>query len=213
MSDQLIDQLVSDLAPRKPLVNIKLWIHCTGCLVIVAGTILTIMGLRTDYLTALQNGSMLWKPGLFLAAWIGSLLLITDISRPMGKITKWHFAPLILAASILLWQLITQFEYFTVAQMVGSLKDTNAIYCLSVILGGGGMVMFIAWKVWFARTASPKPTLIGALAGINAGSLAATAYALHCNRDFAIYILAYYCLPVLALSIFGGFLGQKRLSW
>jgi hypothetical protein len=213
MTDPLIDQLVGNLKPQRPLANIKLWMHCTACLVIIAGVILAIMGLRADYRAALQNGALLWKPGLFLAAWIGSVFLITDLSRPMGKIRKWHVAPLVLAGGILLWQFVVQLAHFSAKEMIASLNDPGAIYCLSVIIGGGGMIMFVVWKVWFSKTASPHPAVLGALAGFSAGCLAATAYALHCNKDSALYVSIYYWMPVLALSLLGSTLGRKLLKW
>ena len=75
MTDLLIERLVADLKPQEPLINFKLWSHCSMCLLIVSCLVLTVMGLRTDYSTALQNGAMLWKPGMFLLAWIGRCFL------------------------------------------------------------------------------------------------------------------------------------------
>ncbi len=213
MTDQLIERLVSDLKPQEPLVDSRLWVHCTLCLLMVVGIVLAMMGLRADYPTALQNGAMLWKPGIFLLAWIGSILLILDLSRPIERVEKWHFVPLFLAGTILLWQLIVQLPYLFTSDATVSLRDPNAIYCLSVIIGGGGIAMVMSWKFWFSRTASPNPTALGALAGFSVGCLAATAYALHCDKDGILYIFVYYGIPILILSVFGRLLSKRLLKW
>lgn len=213
MTDQLIENLVSDLKPQESLVDSMLWIHCTVCLLMVAGVVLAMMGLRADYPTALQDGAMLWKPGIFLLAWIGSILLILDLSRPIERIEKWHFVPFFLAGTILLWQLIVQLPYLFSSDATLSLRDPNAIYCLSVIIGGGGIAMVMSWKFWFSRTASPNLTTLGALAGFSVGCLAATAYALHCDKDGILYIFVYYGIPILTLSVIGSLLSKRLLKW
>lgn len=213
MTDQLIEHLVSDLKPQEPLIDSKLWLHCTMCLILITGIVLALMGLRADYPTALQDGAMLWKPGVFLLAWIGSILLILDLSRPIERIEKWHFVPLFLAGTILLWQLIVQLPYLFSSDTTLSLRDPNAIYCLSVIIGGGGIAMVISWKFWFSKTASPNPTTLGTLAGFSVGCLAATGYALHCDKDGILYIFIYYGIPILALSVIGNLLSKRLLKW
>lgn len=213
MTDQLIERLVVDLKPQEPLINFKLWSHCSMCLLIVAGLVLAVMGLRADYSTALQNGAMLWKPGMFLLAWIGSMFLILDFSRPITRIKKWHFVPLFLAVTILLWQLIIQLPYLFSSNAILSLRDPNAIYCLSVIIVGGGFSMAMPWRSWFSRTASSNPTTLGALSGFSVGCLAATAYALHCDKDGILYIFVYYGMSILILVIFGSLLSKRLLKW
>lgn len=213
MTDPLIDQLVADLSLKKPLLNWKLWMHCTACLVITTATILVFMGLRGDYLSAMHSGALFWKPGIFFLAWIGSVLLITDISRPAGSIKRIHLIPLILAGTILVWQLVTQTTHMPIETVKNALQDSSAPYCMSVILGGGSVALLMAWKFWFAKTASPHPKLLGFLAGLSAGALAATAYALHCDKDTAVYVSVYYGLSMLGLGLLGGILGKRLLRW
>ena len=213
MTDQLIERLVADLKPQDLLIDSKLWVHCTICLMILAGAVLAIMGIRADYPNALESGAMFWKPGIFLACWIGSILFILDFSRPITKVNKWHFIPIILSISTFLWQIIVQSPFFLTSDAIISLYDSSAIYCLAVIIGGGGMTMAITWKFWLTKTASPKPSILGALAGFNVGCLAATAYALHCDKDGLLYIFVYYGLPILALTIFGSSLSKRLLRW
>lgn len=213
MNDPLIDSLVKDLNPQKPLLNYMLWLHCTACLLLVAAMIIGFMGLRDDYTSAIQTGSMFWKPGIFLLTWLASILLIIDISRPTGSLKGLHTLPLIVSISIIGWQFIVQAHQYSFVETFAFLNDKSAFTCLPTIFIGGGFAMFMAWKFWLSKTASMRPIFLGVLSGLSAGSLAATAYALHCTKDAALFISVYYMLPILALSIIGGFLGRKNLRW
>lgn len=213
MIDPLIEQLADNLQPKKSLSNSGLWIHCTTCLVVAVGFILILMGIRNDYSSAIQSGAMFWKPSLFFLGWIGSIMIITDLSRPTGRIKSWHTAPLLLAGAGLLWQFIEQLSSGSLTAMVQSLKDVSAFYCLSVITGGGIITLLMVWKFWLSKTASINPLLLGILAGFSAGCLVATAYAIHCDKDTALYILVYYGISVATLSAIGGWLGGRFLRW
>lgn len=213
MTDPLIDRLVADLSPRKRLMDIVLWFHCSTCLAMIASLVLVFIGLRSDYLLSVQNSALFWKPGIFLMAGIGSLLLITDISRPLGGVKKHHLIPIVLAGAILIWQFSVQMAEIPHETIVHSLYNTSALYCLSIILVGGGVALIVVWKLWLSKAASRHPALLGMLAGFNAGCLAATAYALHCDKDIALYISVYYGLPILTLSFIGLFLGKNFLKW
>ena len=207
MNDLLIEQLTSDLKPVKPLRNVGLWQHCTMCLLIAIALILSILGIRPDWREAIQGGALLWKPAIFLLIWAASLFVVTDLSRPSGKVKILHLSPFLVAAAILLWRLISQEIDFN------SLHSNTAYYCLSIIALGGAMAMTAAWFFWIKKTASPRPAILGALAGVNAGSLVAVAYALHCNQDSVLYLAAYYLVPLLILALTGAVLGKKMLNW
>lgn len=213
MNDPLIDSLVKDLNPQKPLLNYKLWLHCTACLLLVSAMILGFLGLRGDYTNAIQAGGMFWKPGIFLLTWLASILLIIDISRPTGSLRGIHTLPLIASIAIIGWQFAVQAHQYSPKEAFAVLSDKSAFICLPTIFIGGAFAMFMAWKFWLSKTASMRPILLGVLSGLSAGSLAATAYALHCDKDAALYISVYYMLPILALSFIGGFLGRKYLRW
>lgn len=207
MSDPLIDQLTNDLKPVQPLRNISLWRHCSACLILAIALILSVLGIRPDWLQAIQVGALLWKPAIFFLTLSGSMLLVTDISRPTGKIKPVHFVPLLLALAILIWRLTSAKIDFA------SLDSYSAYICLSVITSGGAMVMGMVWLFWLRKAATPHPALLGSLAGVSAGSLVAAAYSLHCNQDAGIYVSVYYIPPIFLLSLAGGVLGRNKLKW
>ncbi len=213
MNDRFIEQLVADLEPAPRLKNARLWMYGSFCLFLIAAMILGFMGLRTDFVHAFQTGAMFWKPAIFLLIWLGSVMLITDISRPAGHFRKWHFLPVISGMALLLWQGVSQGLEHPLHERMESLRDSSAIVCLATLFVCGTIAMVLGWKYWSAKTASHYPGILGALSGLSAGSLAAAAYALHCDKDSALYITAYYGMPLLALSLFGYGAGKRLLRW
>ncbi len=165
------------------------------------------LGFRSDL-----TPNLWWKPGIFAGAGLASLLLLADIARPGHRIKPWHFAPLLFADALFGWQLITQLLHPNIAQKA-SLYDVGAFCCVSVISGGGALIFYGLWRGWLQKTASDYPVLLGALSGFCAGCLAATSYALHCDRDVVLYIGVYYFMPIGILTAMGGWLGGKYLDW
>ena len=213
MIDPFIEKLVGDLKPKKPLANRMLWMHCTGCLVMIAALILGLIGLRGDYINAMQTGAMFWKPSIFFFIWFGSILMITDLSRPGSSLKKQHIIPVLIGFLILLWQITSQISEYSFQAMIQSLNAKSAITCILIILVGGAMVMGMTWKFWLSKTASDRPMFLGFLAGLSSSTLVATAYALNCDKDSVLYIFVYYIFSILTLSLVGSILGKKFLQW
>ncbi len=207
MTNPLIEQLVTELKPQAVLRNRQLWWMALYVLILAVILVRTGLGFRSDLASSLW-----WKPGMFFCAGLASLFLLADIARPGHRIQLWHFVPLLFADALFGWQLITQLLHQTFAQ-IASLHDVGAFCCISVITGGGALILCGLWWGWLQKTASDHPTLLGALSGFCAGCLAATAYALHCDRDAVFYIGVYYFVPIGVLTAMGGWLGGKYLDW
>ena len=72
---------------------------------------------------------------------------------------------------------------------------------------------FIA-LVWFLRDGAPTNLrLTGAIAGLLAGALGATAYAFHCPDDSVPFIAFWYASMVGFCAFIGALLGPKLLRW
>lgn len=213
MTDRLIEQLVAELVPQSPLRNAMLWACGAALLTALVAAVLALMGLRQDYAAAMDSGAFFWKPGIFLLVLLGSLVVTTTISRPHGRVKTYHLVPWVIALSLLIWQGVSQIRHLPLDALTQSLTDGSALYCFSVITMGGAFVLLVFWKFWLTKTASLHPVLLGLCAGISAGAMAAAAYTLHCNHDSALYVFAYYMLPVAGLGILGGVLGKKFLRW
>jgi hypothetical protein len=209
-NNQLINDLVSDLKPRKALSNTKFWQYIFMCFVIVSSLILGILGIRADYMDAMAKGSMFWKPAIFLCAGIGTMGMVIDLSRPMGRI-KWGRIGLLGAAFLI--SILQYFHQINLPDLFNQFRQDDRAFCFSIILIGGAIGLVSVWQLWLKHTASSAPQLLGALSGFGAGCFAATAYALHCDKDEIIYVFVYYGLSLLILTGLGFFMGKRVLKW
>ena len=207
-----INQLVADLKPKKTLNNLDFWLYSLLCLLAFLAIVLAGMGVRYDYPSAIKQGSIFWKSGIFFLVWLASLMVIIDISRPTGKFIKTHFVPFLLGLTILIWQYAYQL-YTSPHSFLAGISGDSSILCITTITLGGLCVMALAWKYWLKQTASPYPKTLGAFTGLSAGSLVAGIYALHCHHDAMAYISVFYFMPIVFLMLMGALLGHKMLQW
>lgn len=71
-----------------------------------------------------------------------------------------------------------------------------------------------AGTVWaFKRLAPTRLGLAGLLAGLTAGSAAATIYTLYCPEGTATFFLSWYSLGILAAGLIGLLVGPRLLRW
>lgn len=212
-SNNFVDRLVDDLQPRASLSATYLWLWAGLGFTLFLALLLVTIGIRDDAAAALQSGVMVWKPGLFFLGWIGSLLWIRDAAYPDRKVRIRYALPFLLASLALLTAFLMGVSDLSMEYIRQVLADPASAACLLAVGGGGSLAMAVLWRVWLAKTAPMHPMWLGALAGINAGCLAATVYALHCDRDAPFYILIFYGVPLTGLSLVGAYLGQRLLRW
>ena len=213
MIDPLIDNLVEDLKPTKSL-NLKelLYISFASLLVILA-IVLGTLGLRPDFHDAMMNGTMIWKTGGFTIALLGALSLTLILSRPENKMTTKVLWPFFIIIALLLWRCIDLGLHASIFEELLNLNLDGSAYCLSVVIGGGLFTFGLLWTFWLRKSASSDTKTLGTMAGLLSGSIASTAYSMHCNMDHIFYVLTCYWLPVIALGIFGRLVCGKFLKW
>ena len=61
--------------------------------------------------------------------------------------------------------------------------------------------------------ATTRPDIAGALAGVAAGGLAASLYALHCTGDSPLFVGVWYGLAIVLVGAAGSFAGRRVLQW
>jgi len=215
-SDKLIDDLARALRPVKPLSNRGLWIGAAAGVVAAAVYIFFSYGARPE-IYALLHGygtrtNMAWfKPLLFLVTGAGAFWAVADLARPEGRLRWRTLMPLILALAIEVGALIAD----TMVRPSEVMKGLHqpAILCVTTIVCGGLAGLIILWRLWLRRAATSRPVLLGAMAGLATGAFMAAAYAVHCDRDWSSYILAYYAGGVAITSAIAAWLGKRFLRW
>ncbi len=213
MSNELIDRLVNDLKPRKPISCANLWLYSVLCFAAAAALIITLLGIRQEYQELTSASIILWKPFVFLLASLSGLLLINDISRPNGTLKKIHFAPMALALILFAVTALWQLKPMSGNEILLTLFESGSASCLKTISAVAAIIFTAMWLLWLRKTASFYPSTLGALGGFCAGCLAALAYSLHCDRDMTPYIALYYFTPIISLTFIGSVIGKRRLNW
>ena len=155
---------------------------------VAAAVFFATIGPRPDFMLAAQTMRFLFKFVFTATLAVSAFLALRALSMPgiaTGRVTRWLLAaPLLMAAAIAVELLLVPSGDWG-RRLIG----TNWAICLTFI------------------------PLIGAVAGILAGSLAATFYAAHCTDDSPLFVATWYTLAIAALSGLGALIGRFYLRW
>ena len=215
-SDKLIDDLAGTLRPVKPLKAGTLWLGAAAALVVAALYIFVSYGPRPEIADFLHGhgmkSQMTWfKPFLFLLTGAGGFWAVADLTRPEGRLRWRTLMPLILALATEVGALVAD-AVVRPSEVAAGLHQP-AILCVTTVVCGGLAGLIILWRLWLRRAATSHPVLLGAMAGLATGAFMAAAYAVHCDRDWSSYILAYYGGGVAITSAIAAWLGSRILRW
>jgi hypothetical protein len=94
------------------------------------------------------------------------------------------------------------------SRLVGS----NALACLGLI-PLLSLPVLVAALAGLRHGAPAHPARAGAVAGLFAGGLGATLYAMHCVDDSPLFVAAWYGLGIAAVAGLGAALGARLLRW
>lgn len=94
----------------------------------------------------------------------------------------------------------------------GQISVEINIKCLFSV-GVLSLIPFGAFLMGLRAGAPSRPDIAGALAGVAAGALAASLYALHCNDDSPLFVGVWYSLAVALVGGSGWFAGRRCLRW
>ena len=209
-TEEFIKALASDrvLAPPPP----RLLARDLGCGAAIALTLFfVVLGLRPDLLQALTSPRFLLKPILTVSLLLAAIGLLAHLARPTGRAAgrkRWLLvAPLLLLAAVVV-ELVVQPPELWATRAIGH----NSLWCLTMIPLLA--VVPLACTLHALRQAAPlRPVLTGALAGLVAGSLAATFYAFHCPDDSPLFVAIWYVLALGVVTAAGAVGGHRLLRW
>jgi hypothetical protein len=88
----------------------------------------------------------------------------------------------------------------------------NGVMCVASILFLS--LLPLTATIYALRQGAPmSPALAGAAAGLLAGALGATVFAMHCTNDSPLFVAIWYALAIGLMSIFGLLVGKRALRW
>jgi len=212
-TNDLIDKLVADYVaepPPKPVAH-RLVMAIIGGLAISAALFSITLGPRPDILSALSTWrfDIKWADNLVLviaAAWV-ALRLSRPITTPPSAMRALMVPALLLLAAVT-YELVTVPASEWPARAMG----VNGVMCLANIIFLS--VLPLTATLYALRQGAPmSPALAGAAAGLLAGALGATVFAMHCTNDSPLFVAIWYTLAIGLMSMFGLLIGRHVLRW
>ncbi|KAA0596086.1 hypothetical protein J2848_002701 [Azospirillum lipoferum] len=209
-TEDLIDRLVLDPPPRFGFGTVFMAATLLGILV-AGGIFLAVIGVRPDIGRAAESLRFLFKFAATMPLALGALGVALRLSRPGMAAGGWRLVlgavPVLLATAVAL-----ELHQVPASLWQSRLVGANAGFCLSLIplMAFGPLALLITVM---RRGAPERPALAGGFAGLAAGGIAATFYALHCPDDSPLFVAAWYSAAILVMGVAGCLAGHRFLRW
>ncbi len=211
-TDQLIDMLSTNVEPVKtgqvwkPLI----WALAIGGVASFCVMLATV-GLRTEAAGVSHLGFLALKV-LFMLSLVGvGTALLIKLIRPGQdgrKLFTFIFLPFLAAGLAGIVALALEPSAAWHPMILGT-QWVTCLYCIPLFA-----IVPFAVLIWALRKGAPtnlKRT--GAIAGLVAGAVGATAYAFHCPDDSLPFIAVWYGAMILLCAWIGARLGPRLLRW
>lgn len=210
-TDDLIKAIAADASnPGMPMD--RAWGLAVAAAAAIAALVFFVtIGPRPDIAAAAETVRFLFKPVVTIVLAATAFLALSALSRPVPKggsaIPALAAAPLLLLAGAALELAAVPSGEWS-AKLVGS----NALVCLAYIplIGLGPLAAFL---LALRHGAPSRPALAGAVAGLLAGGVAATFYALHCTDDSPLFVATWYTIAVAGLAAIGALAAPRVARW
>src|SRR5262249_10144631 len=164
---------------------------------------------RLDIFDAVNSGRFLFKFVVTVSLALTAIAAVLALARPDCRFVAtglmMAIAPALLAGGVVL-------ELLAVpqSQWLPRLVGVDARLCLTLIplLALGPLACLLAA---LRQGAPSSPGLAGAVAGLSASGIAATFYAAHCTDDSPLFVMTWYLIATVIVTMAGYLIGSKLL--
>lgn len=207
----LIDAIAADAgAPRRRLTS-AFWIAVAASAVAASLVFEAMLGPRPDIAAAAATPRFLWKFVATLSFGVAAATLALRLARP-GADPAPGRAALIVAAALLAGSVAVELFVTPSGAWAAKMMGRNALLCLASVPALSALPLLVL-LVAMRRGAPGSPAALGACAGLLAGAIGSTFYALHCFDDSPLFVALWYGLAVGAVTVVGAALGSRLLKW
>jgi hypothetical protein len=209
-TDDLVALLAADAAPR-PAVDRAFALALGVAAVAAAGGMLAALGVRADVGAAIHTVRFPLKVVVTLALLATAFVAVRRLARPETRLR--HALPLLAMAPTLLAMSVVA-ELVAVPADVWAMRalGKNGLVCLTTV-PALAFVPLVIMVAALRHGAPTRPTTSGAVAGLAAGALAATAYAAHCTDDSPLFVALWYPAAIALVALAGAFAGRVLVRW
>lgn len=209
-TNDLIEALVADAAPRGPSLRATVFMALVFSAVIAAAVMSSTLGMRQDAFTSLVHSPrFVFKFVFTFTVFASALYLSLRLARPGTVASPLALAlPLVVLVGGVTAELVALPEKAWMSNMVGRYWYTCLTFGPLISLGPLA-VLLIALK----RGAPENPTRAGFVAGLAAGGIGTFFYAAHCPDDSPLFVALWYTIVVLMMGAIGALIGSRVLRW
>jgi hypothetical protein len=206
--ENLIEELVTETAPAKPVPRSFLWMSVSGCVALMVAMIILKFSLRSDLATFHFTTPLLWK--LLTTAGVGLALtqLVLSAAQPQFRIRPLQLVPALLLGAAFIA------PGFVAWVAKGAPNPALVGYgtCLASITVLG-LMQLAGFLMWLRHGAPTHAKQAGFIAGLAAGAWASFAYSVFCSHDQMFYAATWYTLATLLLGVVGAVLAPRLCKW
>jgi hypothetical protein len=209
-ADDLITLLAQDPSPRRPFHQVVTIAAMVG-VAIAAAAFFAGIGFRPDISEAVASPRFLFKFVATIALAIAATVTALRLGRPGNRLGRRDIAlaipPALLACAVSIELLVVP-EPQWISRLIGH----NARNCLTLIplLSVGPLACLL---VALRQGAPSNPGLAGIAAGLAASGVGATFYAANCTDDSPLFVMTWYPIGTLIVTIAGYLIGRTFLKW
>ena len=209
-TDDLIDLLAKDI-DRPWGFRSVLAAAVAGGIIIAALLFFAGIGFRPDISEAVTSNRFLFKFVVTVSLSVTAIWATLSVGRPGASLAH-RGVWLAIAPALLAGAAVVELLVLPESQWMPHLVGHNARFCLTLIplLSIGPLACLMA----ALREGAPSsPGLAGAVAGLGASGIAATFYAANCTDDSALFVITWYPIAILIVTMAGYLIGRKLLRW
>jgi hypothetical protein len=209
-TDHLIDVLTTNLEPssRGRLAKSLMWALVIGGVAAFALMLATV-GLRPDIAGTDHLAVLAVKVAFTLSLAGAGAALLARLMRSGRYGRRFLALALLPFIAVTLAGLAVAAMAPPGAKMATGSEWASCVVCIPLF----AVIPFVA-LIWALRLGAPtKLVRTGAIAGLVAGAIGATAYAFHCPVDSLPFAAIWYGAPILLIGFIGAVLGPRLLSW
>jgi hypothetical protein len=137
--------------------------------------------------------------------------LLLRLLRP-GASRRWWWTAVLIGPALLAFGVGLELLAVPSSEWRARLVGRASMFCLKTIPLLSAPVL-AALLILMRAGAPTRPALAGAVAGLTAGGVGATLYALHCVDDSPLFVMVWYGVAIALLSAVGALLGSRILRW
>lgn len=211
-TDELIEVLSAKVEPvSRFAVERRVMIGLAAGAMLAMLILVAWLGLRPD-LSRAASTTAFWMKFVFnLAVGVAAMALSCRLGRPAcGSRTQWW----VLAALISIVMLVgvLQIALAPASERLGIwLGSTWRVCPVRIIVLSIPALIGMLWA--FRRLAPTQLRRAGLSAGLAAGGVGASVYALACQESSMAFVATWYSLGILAVGLIGALLGPRLLRW